>query len=48
MLFDDKELVVLSFEELLEDERMQKYIRWKKTHRGDHKLRLSRRLRGKG
>lgn len=46
MLFTEKELAAMSLEELLETEKMRKYLTWRRKHPGDHHgHRMSRKVR---
>jgi hypothetical protein len=47
MLFTEKELANMSFEELVKTEPMKRYLNWKRKHPGDHKTRMSLRIRKK-
>jgi hypothetical protein len=41
MLFNNTELAKMSLDDLLTNEKMQKYIIWKKKHPGTHRHRMS-------
>jgi protein-arginine kinase activator protein McsA len=45
MLFNEKELAAMSFEELVATEQMQKYIKWKKKHPGEFSHRMSKKVK---
>ncbi len=45
ILFNEKELASMSLDELLKTEEMIKYIKWKRTHPGNHKHRMSKKVR---
>ena len=48
LLFSEKELSKMTFEELLETEEMKKYITWIRKRTGNFKGRLSTRVKRKG
>lgn len=41
MLFNNAELAKMSLDDLLTNEKMQKYVIWKKKHSGTHRHRMS-------
>jgi hypothetical protein len=41
MLFDNKTLATMSLEELIDTDKMQIYISWKKKHPGAHRHQMS-------
>jgi hypothetical protein len=41
MLFSNKDLALMSLGELVSQEKMQTYIKWKKKHPGEHRHRMS-------
>ena len=41
MLFNNKELSYMSFEELLMTNKMTKYLKWKRKHSGIHRYKMS-------
>lgn len=46
MLFTEKELAAMTLLELLETEKMQKYLVWRRKHPGDHhRHRMSKKVR---
>lgn len=45
MLFNEKELASMTIKELLDTLEMQKYLRWKKKHSGEHRHRMSNRVK---
>jgi hypothetical protein len=42
MLFNESELARMSLEELVATEQVQKYIKWRRKHPGEHRHRMSR------
>jgi len=47
MLFTNKELASMTLSSLLSDNKMKKYIKWKRTHPGSHKHKMSKRVKNK-
>lgn len=45
MLFNNNELATMSLEDLLNHEKMVKYLVWKKRHPGSHKHRMSNQVK---
>jgi hypothetical protein len=41
MLFTNAELAIMTLEDLISNERMKKYVVWKRKHPGPHKHRMS-------
>ena len=45
MLFNEKELAAMTLEELLATEKMQRYVKWRKKHPGEHTHRMSKNVK---
>ncbi len=45
MLFNEQELADMSLDELIDTPQIQKYLTWKEKHPGDHRHKMSNRVK---
>lgn len=45
MLFSERELAKITFEELLKTKSMEKYVNWIKKRKGSYKMKMSNRIK---